>query len=51
MAVIFSFSALFTYTNILNNDNEVLPYKTIFEAKQENQAKQEKEVKQKTQVK
>lgn len=24
------FSAMFIYTNILNNDNEVLPYKTIF---------------------
>ncbi len=28
--IILGFSAMFIYTNILNNDNEVLPYKTIF---------------------
>lgn len=27
---ILAFSGLFTYTNILHNDNDVLPYKTIF---------------------
>ena len=31
--VILCFSTMFTYTNILNNDNEVLPYKTIFDLK------------------
>lgn len=28
--IVLGFSAMFIYTNILNNDNEVLPYKTIF---------------------
>ena len=28
-----AFTGLFTYTNILNNDNEVLPYKTVFSIK------------------
>ena len=30
---VFAFTGLFTYTNILNNDNEVLPYKTVFSEK------------------
>lgn len=30
ITIILIFSGLFIYTNILNNDNEVLPYKTIF---------------------
>ena len=30
IAIVLMFSGLFIYTNILNNDNEVLPYKTIF---------------------
>ena len=30
---VFAFIGLFTYTNILNNDNEVLPYKTVFSVK------------------
>lgn len=28
--IVLGFGAMFIYTNILNNDNEVLPYKTIF---------------------
>lgn len=28
--IVLGFSAMFIYTNILNNDNEVLPYKTVF---------------------
>lgn len=31
--IVLGFSAMFIYTNILNNDNEVLPYKTIFSIK------------------
>lgn len=31
ICIIIGFTSIFTYTNILNNDNEVLPYKTIFE--------------------
>ena len=34
VAVIMMFGAMFCYTNILNNDNEVLPYKTIFLVKE-----------------
>ena len=30
---VLAFTGLFAYTNILNNDNEVLPYKTIFSVK------------------
>lgn len=33
---ILAFSGLFTYTNILHNDNDVLPYKTIFKSKERN---------------
>ena len=29
--VIMAFLGMFAYTNILNNDNEVVPYKTVFE--------------------
>jgi len=28
--LIIGFISMFTYTNILNNDNGVLPYKTVF---------------------
>lgn len=31
--IIIAFIGMFTYTNIINNDNEVLPYKTVFKAK------------------
>lgn len=31
ICIVIGFTSIFTYTNILNNDNEVLPYKTIFE--------------------
>lgn len=31
--VIISFISIFSYTNVLNNDNEVIPYKTIFTMK------------------
>ena len=31
--IVLGFSAMFIYTKILNNDNEVLPYKTIFSIK------------------
>lgn len=31
--IVLGFSVMFIYTNILNNDNEVLPYKTIFSIK------------------
>lgn len=30
IAIVVIFICMFTYTNILNNDNEVIPYKTIF---------------------
>lgn len=33
IVVVLAFMGMFTYTNILNNDNEVLPYKTVFEIK------------------
>lgn len=32
--IVLGFSTMFVYTNVLNNDNEVLPYKTIFSVKQ-----------------
>lgn len=31
VCIVLAFCACFAYTNILNNDNEVLPYRTIFE--------------------
>ena len=31
--IVLGFSTMFVYTNVLNNDNEVLPYKTIFSVK------------------
>ena len=31
--VIIAFMGMFCYTNIINNDNEVVPYKTVFEIK------------------
>ena len=31
--IVLGFSTMFVYTNILSNDNEVLPYKTIFSVK------------------
>lgn len=34
--IVLGFSAMFIYTNILNNDNEVLPYKTIFSIEEVN---------------
>ena len=33
IAIVVIFICMFTYTNILNNDNEVLPYKTVFSVK------------------